>query len=93
MSNHKEIIFSESVKNMCRDSECTFGILKQLWIILKSSDSMHSLDLADTIFKPYYVSHNFLLQADDMDVPWDVSKKYDFDDKNFEDCNENNRPI
>ena len=74
---------------MHRDVEYTFGILKQLWRIIKSSICAHSLDLTDKIFKTCGASHNFLLQANDIEVPWEGSANCDFDDNIFENCNEN----
>ena len=59
-------------------------MFKQHWRILKSGIRIHSLELADKIFKTFCALHNFLLDADDMDIPWEGSCKCDYEDKDFE---------
>ena len=50
-TNHKEIRFSEWLESMRKDVECTFGILKQRFRILKSGIRVHSMEVADDVFK------------------------------------------
>ena len=53
---------------MCKNIECTFGILKQHWRILKSGIRIHSIELADKIFKTCCTLHNYLLDANGLDL-------------------------
>ena len=69
---------------MRKDVECTFGILKQRWIILKSGIRIHSVDIADEIFKTCCALHNFLLDANGLDIPWEDSTPCDYAEDAFE---------
>ena len=84
-SNRSEIRFSEWLESMRKDVECTFGILKQRWRILKSGIRVHSIELADKIFKCCCALHNYLLDADGMDIPWQGHFKCDYEDDAFQD--------
>ena len=65
--------------------ECVFGTLKQRWRILKPGIRIHSLELANNFFKTCYALHNFLLDANGMDIPWEGVFKCDYDSKDSED--------
>ena len=66
-SDRKEIRFSEWLESLRKDVECTFGILKQRWRMLKSGIRLHSIESCDRMFKTCCALHNFLLEADGMD--------------------------
>ena len=56
-----EIRFSDWVESMRKDVECTFGILKGRWRILKYGLRLHSLMDADNVWKTCCALHNMLL--------------------------------
>ena len=54
--------------------------------MLKTGIRFDSIDLVDNIFKTCCKLHNFLLEADGMDLPWEGSlKAYDCCNNEFED--------
>jgi len=91
-SNRMEIRFSEWLESIRKNVECTFGILKQRWRILKTGIRIHSLEIADKIFKTCCALHNFLLDADGVDMPWEGEHKCDYEDNDFEDYNPQSIP-
>ena len=77
---------------MRKNAECTFGILKQRWRILKSGIRIHSIESADKIFKTCCALHNYLLDADGLDLPWEDAFLCEYEHKDFEDCNASDMP-
>jgi hypothetical protein len=55
---------------MRKDVECTFGILKGRWHILKAGICVHGIDIADKIWLTCCVLHNMLLDVDSLDEHW-----------------------
>ena len=53
--------WSEWLESMRKDVECTFGILKGRWRILKSGIRLHGVDVADNIWMTCCALHNLLL--------------------------------
>ena len=49
-TNHDDIRWSKWVESMRKDVECTFGILKPRWRILRSPIRMKSVDDVDKIW-------------------------------------------
>jgi hypothetical protein len=45
-----EIRWSKWLKSMRKDVECTFGILKGRWRILKSGVQLHGVDAVDSVW-------------------------------------------
>ena len=86
-TNRSEIRFSEWLESMRKDVECAFGMLKQRWRILKTGMRVHSIEMCDKMFKCCCALHNYLLDADGMDVPWEGHASCDYEDLTFEDCN------
>lgn len=52
-------------------SECTFGILKGRWRILKTGIRTHSTKSVDNTWLTCCAFHNWLLEVDGLDSPWD----------------------
>ena len=69
-TSRKEIRFSEWLESMRKDVECTFGILKGRWRILKTGIRVHGLNEADQIWKTCCALHNWLLEVDGLDDKW-----------------------
>ena len=59
---------------MRKDVECTFGILKGRWRILKTGIRLHATESVDKIWLTCCAFHNMLLEVDGLDEPWDGVK-------------------
>lgn len=66
-----EIRWSEWLESMRKDVECTFGILKGRWRVLKTGIRLHGTEPADKIWATCCALHNWLLEVDGLDEPWD----------------------
>lgn len=73
--SRKEIQFSEWLESMRKDVECTFGILKGCWRILKTGIWLHGLNEADMVWKPCCSLHNWLLEVDGLDEQWSMGNE------------------
>ena len=69
-----EIRWSEWVESMRKDVECTFGILKGRWRVLKTGVRLQSTESVDKIWCTCCAFHNMLLEIDGLDEPWDGIK-------------------
>lgn len=69
-TSRKEIRFSEWLESMRKDVECTFGILKGRWRILKTGIRIHGIAEADNVWKTCCALHNMLLEVDGLDEKW-----------------------
>jgi hypothetical protein len=67
----KEYRWSEWLESMRKDVECTFGILKGRWRILKSGVRIHGHEATDMIWKTCCALHNWLLEVDGLDERWE----------------------
>lgn len=65
-----EAKFSKWLEGMRKDVECTFGILKGRFRVLKSGIRTHGTDSADMTFKTCCALHNYLLEVDGLDTNW-----------------------
>jgi DDE superfamily endonuclease len=65
-----EIRFLQWLECMRKDVECTFGILKGRWRILKAGIRVHKLEKADDIWHTCCALHNWLLDIDGLDAQW-----------------------
>jgi hypothetical protein len=63
--------FSEWIESMRKDVECTFGILKGRWRILKTGIRVHGLKNADKTWMTCCALHNWLLHVDGLDEKWE----------------------
>jgi hypothetical protein len=66
----KEVFWSEWVESVRKDVECTFGILKKRFTILKNPFQGHDLDLLDDVFVICCMLHNMLLIVDGGSYNW-----------------------
>ena len=74
-----EIRFSDWVESMRKDVECTFGILKGRWRILKYGLRTHSLMDADNVWKTCCALHNMLLEVDGLASGWEHGVRSDYE--------------
>ena len=65
-----EICWSKLLESMRKDVECTFGILKGRWRILKSGIRHQGVDAVDKIWLTCCVLHNWLLEIDGLNAKW-----------------------
>eukprot|EP00804_Cyclotella_cryptica_P019193 CCRYP_006108-RA/>CCRYP_006108-RA protein AED:0.21 eAED:0.21 QI:0/-1/0/1/-1/0/1/0/331 len=72
--SRKEIWWSECVESMRKYVECTFGILKGHWHILKSVILLHGTDAVDGIWLTSCALHNMLLEVDGLELLLVVGK-------------------
>ena len=70
-SSQREIRFSRWLESMRKDVECTFGILKGRWRILKTGICLGGVEKADKIFLTCCALHNWLLDVDGLSAPWE----------------------
>lgn len=65
-----EIRFSQWLESLRKDVECTFGILKGRWRILKTGIRLHNTGAADNIWLTCCALHNLLLDVDGLSEGW-----------------------
>jgi hypothetical protein len=63
---------------MQKDVECTFGILKGHWHILKAGICVHGIDIVDQIWLTCCMLHNMLLDVDGLDEHWSAGIPLDW---------------
>lgn len=64
--NKSEVWFSQWLESLRRDVECTFGILKSRWRILKTGIRLHSTEAADNVWLTCCALHNMLLKVEGL---------------------------
>ncbi len=65
-----EIRLSKWLESMRKDVECTFGLLKGSWRILKSGVRIYGVDSVDHIWFTCCALHNWLLEVDGLTQEW-----------------------
>jgi hypothetical protein len=70
-STWQEFRFSKWIESIRKDVECTFGILKCRFAVLKRGITLHGIEATDKIWLTCCALHNFLLDEDGLDVSWD----------------------
>ena len=70
-STYQTIRFSEWLESMRKDVECTFGILKQRFSILRYGIRLSSIKNVDKIWLTCCALHNKLIFIDGLDKNWD----------------------
>jgi hypothetical protein len=65
-----DIRFSQWLESMRKDVECTFGIMKGCFRILKSGIRLKGQEAGDKIFLTCCALHNWLLHVDGLDKHW-----------------------
>ena len=79
---YQSIRFSEWLESMRKDVECTFGIMKQRFSILRYGVRMEKIKNVDEIWLTCCALHNKLIFIDELDKDWDVFNKPNNDSDN-----------
>ena len=69
-ATYESLCFSEWLESMQKDVECTFGILKTRFSILKYGIRLRSLNQCDNVWLTCCALHNMLLKIDGYDKNW-----------------------
>jgi DDE superfamily endonuclease len=85
--NKSEQRFSQWLESLRKDVECTFGILKGRWRILKTGIRCHNTEVADNVWMTCCALHNHLLDVDGLSSKWNdgIASAYEKDDGQFQD--------
>ena len=78
-ANQREIRWSQWVESMRKDVECTFGILKGRWRILKAGIYLQSATSVDRVWKTCCALHNWLLEEDGLHEQWENGVRSDWE--------------
>ena len=70
-----EIRFSEWLESLRKDVECTFGILKGRWRILKYGIRLWGMKNCDQVWLTCCALHNWLLEIDGLSDGWENGVK------------------
>ena len=71
----EEIRFSEWLESMRKDIECTFGIMKKRFNVLKYGIRLHKISDCDKVWATCCALHNRILNIDGLDTCWEQSTK------------------
>jgi len=71
INSYLEIQWSQLVESVHKDIKCTFGILKGQYWILKYGIQLQSVDACDKIWYTCCTLHNWLVDIDGYNFPWD----------------------
>ena len=87
-STQEEFQWSEMVESMRKDIECFFGILKQIFSVLKYGCRLQNLDEVDNVFLACCAMYNEKLIISGRDLPWDarIIEAHDDRDLNHEEA-------
>ena len=69
-NSYKHLLFSEWAKSTQKDIECTFGILKGRFCIVKYVMKFQKVEECDNFFKTLCALHNMLIKSDGLDTNW-----------------------
>ena len=85
--NRSELRFSQWLEALRKGVECTFGILKGRWRILKTGIRVHNTEASDNIWMTCCALHNHLLDVNGLSHKWDdcVPSTYKNDNGEFQD--------
>ena len=80
-----EIRFSQWLESLRKDVECTFGIMKGRFRLLKAGVRLHGIEAVDNVWKTCCALHNLLLDYDGFDDGDDwLSDSGHFDSEDIE---------
>jgi hypothetical protein len=68
--HYKEIRFSQWLESVRKDVECTFGIMKGRFRILKTGIQIHGVKATDKVWLTCCALRNYLLEVNGLDKDW-----------------------
>jgi hypothetical protein len=74
---HPILLSSVTYPLLCQDVECTFGIMKGRWRILKTGIRLQSRAIIDDVFFTCCVLHNMLMEYDGLHKEWSAGVNFD----------------
>lgn len=77
--DRSEIRFSQWLESIRKDVECTFGILKGRFRVLKSGIRLNGQEAAFKVFLTCCALHNWLLEVDGLDNNWEEGDASDWE--------------
>jgi hypothetical protein len=77
--DEREVRWSHWLESLHKDVECTFGILKGRWRILKAGIRLHGIDAPDKVWMTCCALHNWLLEVDGLDDKWEQGVPADWE--------------
>jgi hypothetical protein len=83
-TSYEEIRFSEWLESMRKDVECTFGILKGRFLLLKYGIRSGNIAHCDKVWLTCCALHNKLLFIDGLHKNWESGAKSYYEDKRTE---------
>ena len=81
-NRRSEARFSEWLESLRKDVECTFGIIKCRWRVLKTGIRLHGLLNIDRIWLTCLALHNALLDVDGLNEKWRDGVRSDYQTDN-----------
>ena len=78
-STQEEYQWSEMVESLRKDIECFFGILKQIFAVLKYGCRLHNLEEVDNVFLACCAMYNEKFIISGRDKPWETTIISDHD--------------
>jgi Plant transposon protein len=67
----KQMRWSKWLESMRKDVECTFGILKGRFRVLKIGVRLHQIDSVDNLWRTCCALHNLFLEDDGLNYNWE----------------------
>ena len=85
--NRSGLRFSQWLESLRKGVECTFGILKGRWRILKTVIRCHNTEVSDNIWMTSCTLHNLVMDFDGLSRKWNdgVASAYENEDGHFQD--------
>jgi len=90
--SYEHIRFSEWLESMRKDVECTFGIMKGRFCILRNGFRFHSIEKCDQTWLTCCALHNRLLFVDGLHKNWETGKLSNWE-KNYYKSNRLSMPF
>ena len=88
-TSFQTIRFSEWLESMRKDVECTFGILKQRFSVLRHGVRLGSIKNVDQIWLTCCALHNMLILIDGMDENWGIGESQNGNSNRAHETNKN----
>jgi hypothetical protein len=89
-TTYKEIRWSKWVESVRKDVECTFGIMKGRFRILKIGIRLQTIEAVDKLWCTCCALHNMLLEDDGLSQQWNTGARSDWEGELGQHSSDNN---